>query len=497
MGQQHSVAQVVELENEEESDDAHLAAAAAAALGVTTPDLPDATADEAQGKQVMGTSLHDYKLEEQVLGEGGFGKVRLATNASTGHKVAVKIIKRDRLAARSEDLLAREVKHHELLRHEHIVRLYTWIKTPGKYYLVMELCTKGDLLKHSQDAGTLTDDQARTIFTQLLEGLKFCHGLGVMHRDLKLENVMLAEPPEGQEYLIKIADFGLSDLRPFDPSVTYCGSPLYAAPELMDGNARAASPEGYDASRSDMWSCGVILYALLTSNLPFDGYDMTQLIRLVIRAKPSRPIPKERGQRAIDLVNHLITRQPTDRLSAAECLEHAWITGKEMSKPHELRAMKSMPSELPSTMLTDITEEKDEESPPLMHASSSASAAEDGADLSENSAPPVTVSEKPRGLTESSAFFRSLVELRRDENLKFEKERAAQAAQAKKEEPAVDVSEPEAPAPTATKPRPGGRQLTLSEQELIKKEREKMKAEREAAKKQGAGSGAEQPNFCG
>jgi len=176
----------------------------------------------------------------------------------------VKIIKRDKLKPRTEELLQREVKNHELLRHENIVRLYTWIKTPQKYFLVMEVCGRGDLLKFLHSVGDVEISDAREIFRQLLEGVAFCHGLGVMHRDLKLENVLLAEPVAPAKHHVKISDFGLSDLRPFDLSSTYCGSPLYAAPELMDGNMRAAMPNGYDASRSDMWSCGVILYALLT-----------------------------------------------------------------------------------------------------------------------------------------------------------------------------------------------------------------------------------------
>jgi len=208
----------------------------------------------------------------------------------------------------------------------------------------------GDLLKHLHDVGTLAADAARTIFTQLLKGIAFCHSLGVMHRDLKLENVLLATPTPPNQYLVKISDFGLSDLRPFSLSGTYCGSPLYAAPELMDGNvrppqrrtlepfaqaaptmaslrvprrqARAASPEGYDAERSDMWSCGVVLYALLTSSLPFDADDMTELVRLVVHGVPRRPLPRHCGARAADLVSQLITREPSKRLTAAGCLEH-------------------------------------------------------------------------------------------------------------------------------------------------------------------------------
>jgi serine/threonine protein kinase len=167
-----------------------------------------------------------------VLGEGAFGKVKLAKSDVTGHVVAVKVIKRDRINARAEELLRREVKHsylpyiapvsplrlrrevkrhdrlhnspiapqvkhHERLRHPNIVRLYTWIKSPAKYYLVMECCGEGDLLKHLNEAGMLQDGAARGFFKGMMHGLAFCHGLGLHHRDIKLENLMLCKGADG------------------------------------------------------------------------------------------------------------------------------------------------------------------------------------------------------------------------------------------------------------------------------------------------------------
>jgi len=422
MGAAESSPQIVDLPHDVSDEpgealgspgDAHLAAAAAAALNLNMSTEALQT-DATTGKMVQGAALSDYKLESTLLGEGGFGKVRLATNTTTGHKVAVKIIKRDKLAARSEELLKREVKHHEILRHEHIVRLYTWIKTPNKYYLVMEVCSRGDLLQHLHAVGMLGEDDAREIFGQLLHGVKFCHGLGIMHRDLKLENVLLAEPPPGatSKHLVKISDFGLSDLRPpVDRlSGTYCGSPLYAAPELMDGDARAANPDGYDATRSDMWSCGIVLYALLTSQLPFDADDMTTLIHCIVRAKPRRPIPSKCGVHAADLTGRLINRDPLKRLSAAECLEHPWVTGATAPPPPktELRSLHSMPNELPSTR---TTKEKGEMAMGDLEEETVEQATDDGGDG--GASPRIG----KRGVSESSAFFRSLVELRRAENL--------------------------------------------------------------------------------
>jgi len=272
--------------------------------------------------------LHEYQMTSTTLGEGGFGKVRLATSSRTGHQAAVKIVRRNKLNERAELLLKREVAYHEKLRHPNIVRLFTWIKTPSRYYLVMEYCDRGDLLQHINANDLLPTAEVRSLFSQLLHGLRFCHSLGVFHRDLKLENLMLctpaavppptasdaevAEAAEGEAAdrtssasidmhaaprpaagvaLLKIADFGLSTLRPHtNHSATHCGSPLYAAPELM-GAAPALESGGYDASKSDMWSCGVILYGMLASRLPFDADDMQGFAR-----RERREGEEERGR---------------------------------------------------------------------------------------------------------------------------------------------------------------------------------------------------------
>ena len=268
--------------------------------------------------------LGDYKLEKQVLGEGAFGKVRLAVSSRTGHCVAVKIIKRKKLNERAEVLLLRERMHHEKLRHPNIVRLHTFIMTPNKYYLVMEYCEGGDLLQYLNNSGMLSDELARSLFRGLIEGIHFCHNLGIHHRDLKLENLMLTGADE-KTMMIKIADFGLSDLQsmPSNLSVTFCGSPLYAAPELM---TTGAAPDGYDAAKSDVWSCGVVLYALLTSTLPFDADDISALVRLVQEGVPNWPVPESRGRLAIALVDRMLVVDPRQRPLAAEVLHDEWLT---------------------------------------------------------------------------------------------------------------------------------------------------------------------------
>ncbi|KAL1530569.1 hypothetical protein AB1Y20_001470 [Prymnesium parvum] len=273
--------------------------------------------------------MPDYRLEKQVLGEGAFGKVRLASSSRTGHKVAVKVIKRKKLNDRAELLLKREVKHHEKLRHPNIVRLHTFIMTPTKYYLVMEFLRGGDLLHYINESPLLSEPLARALFRGLMEGLRFCHQLGIHHRDLKLENLMLTSRDEATMAL-KIADFGLSDLQtsPSGLSGTRCGSPLYAAPELMtDG----AAPAGYNASKSDVWSAGVILYALLASALPFDAEDIGALVRLIQWGVPNSPLPDSRTAEARELVETMLNVDSKARPTADQVLAHAWLREKRQN----------------------------------------------------------------------------------------------------------------------------------------------------------------------
>ena len=295
---------------------------ASAAASTAASQVPDETMLPPPPAPVM-----EYRLGGRVLGEGAFGKVRLATSIRTGHQVAVKIIKRKQMDERAELLLKREVDNHEKLRHTNIVRLHTWVRTPSKYYLVMEYCSLGDCLDYVNKAAPLTDVDARGLFKQLIEGLAFCHSLGCYHRDLKLENLMLCPAdPVGTHTAavptLKIADFGLSALVPVaDLCGTMCGSPMYAAPELFGGGSAGE----YDASRSDMWSCGVILYAFLCGNMPFDADDVRTLIGQIRSGVPCSAVPAWRGQSARGLVHALLSLVPEDRPAAAAVLGDEWL----------------------------------------------------------------------------------------------------------------------------------------------------------------------------
>ena len=238
---------------------------------------------------------------EHPLGKGTFARVVLGTVRNTGEQVAIKVISRDQLKDCSAEHLHREVKNHEKLRHRHIVRLHTWVSTEVHVMLAMDYCAGGTLAELLERSGWLDDVLARRLFSQLLQGLDFCHSLGFHHCDLKLENLMLVDAAPDAPPRLKITDFGLSSMADVGSlSRAYVGTPLYAAPEILAANAKA-----FDASCADVWACGVILYALLAGCFPFDADSLAGLVLRVRRSPrlddPPKPPP----------IPHLWSRAPT------------------------------------------------------------------------------------------------------------------------------------------------------------------------------------------
>ncbi|KAI8591209.1 5'-AMP-activated protein kinase catalytic subunit alpha-2 [Geranomyces variabilis] len=211
----------------------------------------------------------NYTLLE-TLGVGSFGKVKLAVHSHTGHKVALKIINRRRIA--TMDMVGRvkrEIQYLKLLRHPHIIKLYEVITTPTDIIMVMEYAG-GELFNYIVNRGRMSEDDARKFFQQIICAVEYCHRHKIVHRDLKPENVLLDDHDQ-----VKIADFGLSNIMSDGEFLrTSCGSPNYAAPEVINGKL-------YAGSEVDVWSCGVILYVMLCGRLPFDDDYIPALFKKI------------------------------------------------------------------------------------------------------------------------------------------------------------------------------------------------------------------------
>ncbi|XP_020273240.1 SNF1-related protein kinase catalytic subunit alpha KIN10-like [Asparagus officinalis] len=259
--------------------------------------------------------LPNYKLGK-TLGIGSFGKVKIAEHVLTGHKVAIKILNRRKIKnMEMEEKVRREIKILRLFMHPHIIRLYEVIETQTDIYVVMEYVKSGELFDYIVEKGRLQEDEARRFFQQIISGVEYCHRNMVVHRDLKPENLLL-----DSKCNVKIADFGLSNImRDGHFLKTSCGSPNYAAPEVISGKL-------YAGPEVDVWSCGVILYALLCGTLPFDDENIPNLFKKIKGGIYT--LPSHLSALARDLIPRMLVVDPMKRMTIREIREHPWFQAR-------------------------------------------------------------------------------------------------------------------------------------------------------------------------
>lgn len=259
--------------------------------------------------------LGKYELG-RTLGEGNFGKVKYANDLDSGRAFAVKILEKNRiLQLKITDQIKREIGTLKLLKHPNIVRLHEVLASKTKIYMVLEYVTGGELFEKIVSNGKLSENNGRKLFQQLVDGVSYCHQKGVFHRDLKLENVLV--DAKGN---IKISDFGLSALpqhfRDDGLLHTTCGSPNYVAPEIL-------ANKGYDGATSDVWSCGVILYVILTGYLPFDDRNLVVLYQKIFKGEVQ--IPKWLSPGAQNIIRRILDPNPVTRITMKEIKADEWF----------------------------------------------------------------------------------------------------------------------------------------------------------------------------
>lgn len=194
------------------------------------------------------------------LGKGTFGEVMVGSHSLTGEKVAIKVLEKEKIIdVHDVERVAREIHILKIVRHPAIVQLYEIIETSKELYLIMEYARGGELFEYIVSRKRVREKDACKFLHQILSGVDYLHKLGICHRDLKPENLLMDDHNN-----IKIVDFGLSNTyKPGETLQTACGSPCYAAPEMVAGKK-------YDGLAADMWSCGVIIYAMVCGFLPFE-----------------------------------------------------------------------------------------------------------------------------------------------------------------------------------------------------------------------------------
>ncbi|KAJ5555373.1 hypothetical protein N7535_007808 [Penicillium sp. DV-2018c] len=249
----------------------------------------------------------------KVLGEGSFGKVKLAIHQPSGRQVALKIISRRKLLSRDMvGRVEREIQYLQLLRHPHIIKLYTVIATKTDIVMVLEYAER-ELFDYLVRKGRCGDDEARKFFQQIICAVEYCHRHKIVHRDLKPENLLIDNQKN-----VKIADFGLSNIMTDGNFLkTSCGSPNYAAPEVISGKL-------YAGPEVDVWSCGVILYVLLVGRLPFDDDYIPALFKKI--AAGTFHIPGYISSGAARLIRAMLQVHPVHRITIPEIRMDPWFT---------------------------------------------------------------------------------------------------------------------------------------------------------------------------
>lgn len=266
------------------------------------------------GKELASSKVRvvgNYTLGK-VIGEGAYGKVRIGTHRLTATRVAIKQIPKAMSAS-----LTREIHHHRQLHHPHIAQMYEVIATENSIWIVTELCSGGELFDFLVEKGRLDETEAKFIFGQLCLAVAYLHNKGIVHRDLKLENVLLDE-----RCRVKLGDFGFT--REFEKNTfmeTFCGTTGYASPEMLQCKK-------YTGPEVDIWSLGVILYCLLTGMLPFDDDDESVMRDKIIQGDFEDPTWLSTESR--DLIKNLLQKDSTQRLTLPQILAHPWFTTNDL-----------------------------------------------------------------------------------------------------------------------------------------------------------------------
>ncbi|SMN22125.1 similar to Saccharomyces cerevisiae YPL153C RAD53 Protein kinase, required for cell-cycle arrest in response to DNA damage [Maudiozyma saulgeensis] len=286
----------------------------------------------------MSPIYKDFSIEDRVVGQGAFATVKRAAERKTGKTYAVKIINKRKVMG-NIDGVTRELEVLEKLEHPRIVRLKAFYEDDLNYYMVMEFVSGGDLMDFVVAHGVVGEDAGREITRQILEAVEYIHSMGISHRDLKPDNILIEQD---DPVLIKITDFGLAKVQATESGLkTFCGTLAYVAPEVLNNrsgtttsnnsntNGGGNSDEHYNeySNMVDMWSLGCLVYVILTSHLPFSGNSEADLFEKIIHGSyHDAPLRDYRvSEEAKDFIDSLLQVDVTKRLTAKKALQHPWI----------------------------------------------------------------------------------------------------------------------------------------------------------------------------
>ena len=273
-------------------------------------------------KEYPSTNKNFYKYG-RVLGKGAFGKVNLALHLASGRLVAIKSFNKKKLITkRAKRKIKTEIEALSRLRNPFCTQIYDYFETDTHILIVMEYVC-GDLLGFIRKRGKISESTAKIIFKQIIKGLQLIHKKKIVHRDIKLDNVLI-----DLTNTVKICDFGVSRiLQPGDVMYEHCGTPAYIAPEIF-------KDEGYEGFSCDIWSAGVTLYYMLAGTQPFKANKIEDLKEIILKGEyePIEDISKE----ANNLINGMLQLNPKKRLTIEEILKHPWLKKVNIKKRENL-----------------------------------------------------------------------------------------------------------------------------------------------------------------
>jgi len=260
-------------------------------------------------------------LIKNTLGSGTFGKVKLGIYLPTKEKVAVKILEKSKMTEKDDLIrLEREFEMLAQFNHPNLIMVTEIFESDNNYYTVMDYCEGGELFNYIVKNKYLSEKESSFFYYQIISGLEYIHSLGIVHRDLKPENLLLTK-----DHILKIIDFGLSNyFKEGQNTLLYtpCGSPCYASPEMVTGN-------NYDGVMIDIWSTGIILFAMLCGYLPFEDKNNEKLFKKIAECKIE--YPTYLSDIAIDLLKKIIVPDPKKRITINEIKKHPfYIKGKQL-----------------------------------------------------------------------------------------------------------------------------------------------------------------------
>ena len=257
------------------------------------------------------TILLNYKIIK-IIGKGNFSIVKLAIEKETGEKIAIKILDKNKIKNKHDmERIERELSMVKNIEHQNIAKVFDIKEDESKYYIIMEYCEKGELFNIILLKRKLTEEESAYYYYQIINGLEYIHLNNIIHRDLKPENLLLTK-----NNILKIIDFGLSNYNTDNNLLsTPCGSPCYASPEMVSG-------EKYNGFTSDIWSTGIILYAMINGYLPFENInnDNDLLFQKIRECKVD--YPRTSSSLALDLLKKILVPDPNKRIKIEDIKNH-------------------------------------------------------------------------------------------------------------------------------------------------------------------------------